>query len=1630
MTCARRPAGARKPDPSTSAGSRRPDPRTGRARARRLSLLPVLALLLSALSLFAPATAEARTTLWSGTLTVGTGSDEAGCGSSTGSACSAQLTTDTVTLEGTAYVITIIAVQDWAMPPQLRLAFTRKVPQAGQRDELPGPIWRKLTLQVDGKSFDVPDSIDSSDKKRFQGHVTWINPGFSWTSGQQVQARLFYNDQPSVPRNVRASVGDNQVTLNWDAPSSWGDGTPGGFQIEWKPTNLSSDNWTPVNGADFEYQTEPNVFSFVLSGEQKLEGRDNRFIGTHSSHPFQEREVDLRVRAISANPKVTGDWVEVTAYAAAPPLNLRVNPGNGQLSLSWTAPLGTVTGYDVHYTSVLHRGVVPDTWPALDNPLGNKPVAGWVALPRSGTAASQTISSLDPGTAYRVRVRLRSGAGVSDWVFGTGTTSGTAPVPPSATFTVDEGAGFVGCSNDSASTLANCNFPPFTLEGTKYTITSLTSYTSVSPNELLLVVSPTLSRSDWEKLTLYIDGNSFRPVDSIDFGNALTGITWRNPGFRWAEGQQVKVRLTDDPPDPPTVSLSASPNPVDEGSPVTVTATLSQALSEDVRIPVYSAAAGSFDITIPAGQTTVTHEFTAPQLEDGEMKQYQIAIEWWRVLKSTPLDIKGSQSIAGVTVLDRNADPHTVSVSDASGTEMANGYPRLCFAFTLNRAAPHRIWVGYRTENGTATAGQDYQGVVGSPVIPFEPGETRKRKCISIRDDSVEDSGETFSVVLVNPHGAILGDARGTGTIYNHESTSLSALIVEGAATEDGPFTALDIGTFAPGTTAYGVTVPHGTTHVRLRPKASNSNLTITTGLDGKGESPVSSGQAGPAVALAVGDNVLVVKTEFNGQHQTYRTTVTRQAAAAVAVSLSATPNPVGEGSPVTVRATLTAALLGDVTIPLSTRRDTSEEGDHGALAAITVPAGFTSATGRIRTREDDDGEDETFTLSLGSLPTGLTAGATSSVQVTITKQQSTDTTTTSSSDTPTTTSSSDTPTTSSSDTTTSSSGVSTTASGPDGETLLVGFGQIAQTPPEVSIALDGAAPISEGEAARFRVSRTGSTTAPLSVNLEVRENQAEGQDFVAVGNEGNKILTIPAGQDSALYTVTTDNDDMDEANGSITVTVETGTGYTLPGSDDSASVDVHDNDAPAVAPPTEEKRAWHVRFGRTVSQQVVDALQQRFSTSTTTPSGLQLTVAGEALTGDTPLEENHVLLSRLLGFESVSSQELAQGSSFSFSPEGAGPRLSFWGKGAFSSFNGIEDTITLTGDVTTALVGAEWSNERWRAGAALSHSWGNGSYQGEGDGADGRISSSLTGIFPYGRYALTPRLGVWATAGYGWGNITLNPDGDAPEYNPATTMALGAVGMDGLLLDGGREGITLTTTADALFLKTGSEAVEGLASSEGNITRLRLGLEATRPFPLANGASLSPSLEVGLRQDSGDAETGFGMDLGAGLSWNDPERGITAAVKGRTLLSHGAEDFQDQGLALSFSWQPSPSNRGASLSLSHAVGLPAEGGLAALLNPTAIEVLDEPNSSGERFEARLAYGFPFYNDRLTLTPAVATALSTSSRTYSLLWSVAPYAQQAQDDPWQLSLEGERQENLSFSSAVDHSLKLRFALNL
>ncbi|MYI87185.1 MAG: hypothetical protein F4074_01020, partial [Synechococcus sp. SB0672_bin_10] len=573
----------------------------------------------------------------------------------------------------------------------------------------------------------------------------------------------------------------------------------------------------------------------------------------------------------------------------------------------------------------------------------------------------------------------------------------------------------------------------------------------------------------------------------------------------------------------------------------------------------------------------------------------------------------------------------------------------------------------------------------------------------------------------------------------------------------------------------------------------------------------------------------------------------------------------------------------------------------------------------------------------------------------------------------------------------------------------------------EAALWVDNAMAKEDQGLMRFNVRLSAPLQETVSVYYQTQESHPvsarQGQDYIA----RNGRLDFQPGQTRRQVRIKIHDDAHDEGAETFQLVLSSPRGARIADAVGVGTI-VNTDVMPA---------AWLSRLGRTVSQKVVDALQDRFAAPPSSP-GLTLTVAGEDLTGMVPLAENQQVLSKALGFETVTGQQLVEGSSFSFSPTADAPaQFTLWGRGALASFSGAEDSVSLEGDVTTALVGADWSTARWRAGAALSHSWGSGSYGRGGDNSgDGDVSATLAGLFPYGRYGLTPRLGIWAVAGYGWGELSLEPDGAGAEYKPGVNLGMAAVGMDGLLLDGGAAGLSLTTTADVLTLKTTSEEVDGLASSESAISRLRLGLEATRPFPLANGASLLPSLEVGIRQDGGDAETGFGMEIGAGMGWSDPERGINAEMKGRTLLTHVEEEFQEQGLALSFAWDPTPSNRGPSFSLNHAVGAVVEGGMEALLRPTVMEPLDDTPRSPwqQQLETRFAYGFPVFGDRLTLTPALALALSSSSRTYGLLWSVAPHAQQAQGEPWEVALEGERQEHAASASPTDHSLKLRFSL--
>ena len=58
----------------------------------------------------------------------------------------------------------------------------------------------------------------------------------------------------------------------------------------------------------------------------------------------------------------------------------------------------------------------------------------------------------------------------------------------------------------------------------------------------------------------------------------------------------------------------------------------------------------------------------------------------------------------------------------------------------------------------------------------------------------------------------------------------------------------------------------------------------------------------------------------------------------------------------------------------------------------------------------------------------------------------------------------------------------------------------------------------------------------------------------------------------------------------------------------------------------------------------------------------------------------------------------------------------------------------------------------------------------------------------------------------------------------------------------------------------------------------------------------MTPTVELGVRHDWGDAETGFGLELGGRVRYADPNLGLTIEAAVRGLLTHEDSDYQRMG--------------------------------------------------------------------------------------------------------------------------------------
>ena len=204
-----------------------------------------------------------------------------------------------------------------------------------------------------------------------------------------------------------------------------------------------------------------------------------------------------------------------------------------------------------------------------------------------------------------------------------------------------------------------------------------------------------------------------------------------------------------------------------------------------------------------------------------------------------------------------------------------------------------------------------------------------------------------------------------------------------------------------------------------------------------------------------------------------------------------------------------------------------------------------------------------------------------------------------------------------------------------------------------------------------------------------------------------------------------------------------------------------------------------------------------------------------------------------------------------------------------------------------------------------------------------GEVESTLTGVYPYARLDLSDRVSAWGLAAYGTGTLTLTEAGGTP-IETDIRMTMGAVGGRGTLVQAPETGgFELALKSDAFWTRTTSDKAEGMEGAEADASRVRLVLDASRPFEM-DGGTLTPSLELGLRHDGGDAETGPGVEVGARLRYAGA--GVTVEGLVRGLTAHEASDYEEWGASGSIRIDPSASGRGLSLTLAPTWGNASSG--------------------------------------------------------------------------------------------------------
>ena len=289
------------------------------------------------------------------------------------------------------------------------------------------------------------------------------------------------------------------------------------------------------------------------------------------------------------------------------------------------------------------------------------------------------------------------------------------------------------------------------------------------------------------------------------------------------------------------------------------------------------------------------------------------------------------------------------------------------------------------------------------------------------------------------------------------------------------------------------------------------------------------------------------------------------------------------------------------------------------------------------------------------------------------------------------------------------------------------------------------------------------------------------------------------------------------------------------------------------------------------------------------------------------------------------------------------------WGRGSWQSMDGDGDRLDWDGDRRGAQLGID-AQFREEVLGGLVVSWSDGEFDYRDGDREGRHDNRMLSVHPWIAWSTNEDIDLWASVGYGDGEITIS-EGD---YKSDTTLQTLAAGASGPLLE--QDALTVVLKGEGFFAKVDVDE-GGVPDVDAN--RMRLAVEGSWGHGTDSGGQLTPSLEFGMRADGGDGSSGTGAEIGAGVVFVDHTGRLSLDLDGRVLVTDG--DVLERGLSGVLRYAPDSAGRGLSLDVRSSWGA-ASSGMERLWETGVSDLAEEGLQAvlGTRMQAEIGYGIGY----------------------------------------------------------------------